>query len=426
MKTRTLQSGRTIAVHDNRGLYKRCACARRKWSSCLHSWTLAFKWQGTLHRLPLDRAVGRHVSSREDAKREADRLRTLIRDGKSPLGTPTAETPSALTFEQFGALWLERARVATSEAQQANDRAQLRRLGGLTIDGERLGDRPIGRITEDDLETAFVHVAHLAASTQNKLRQALLHLQRFGTRKGYLTRSWLTADSELKRKKGARRERRLEPDELAPDGSVRVPGEERRLLAHATLWLANLITAALETACRRGELLSLQWRDVSLARREITLRAEKTKTRELRRIPISAKLAGVLDMLRLDPTGAPHGPDAYVFGDRIGRRIADPKKAWAKACRLAGIVDLKLHDLRHEAASRLLEAGWPLQHVQAQLGHADAKTTSIYTNTTLQQLHDSMRRFGTQPFHVVSHGADPEPRPLGNSQIQTDRKSLVN
>ena len=40
-------------------------------------------------------------------------------------------------------------------------------------------------------------------------------------------------------------------------------------------------------------------------------------------------------------------------------------------------IDLHFHDLRHEAASRLLEAGWPLQHVQAMCGHADAKTTSI-------------------------------------------------
>ena len=34
------------------------------------------------------------------------------------------------------------------------------------------------------------------------------------------------------------------------------------------------------------------------------------------------------------------------------------------------------------------------------LGHKDAKTTSIYVNTTLSRLHDSMRRFGTQSFHM--------------------------
>jgi integrase len=48
------------------------------------------------------------------------------------------------------------------------------------------------------------------------------------------------------------------------------------------LRLQNLIIAALETACRRGELLSLQWRDVNLERGELTIRAEKAKDRDTR------------------------------------------------------------------------------------------------------------------------------------------------
>jgi integrase len=46
----------------------------------------------------------------------------------------------------------------------------------------------------------------------------------------------------------------------------------------------------LETCCRPGEILSLQWRDVDLAAREITIRAEKAKTRRARRLPISSRL----------------------------------------------------------------------------------------------------------------------------------------
>ena len=99
--------------------------------------------------------------------------------------------------------------------------------------------------------------------------------------------------------------------------------------AGSRAWLQRLIVAALETCCRRGELLSLRWRDVDLRRGEITIRAEHAKDREMRRLPISPRLRGVLEMARHDPAGREHGPDAYVFGDRIGRRVADPKKAWA-------------------------------------------------------------------------------------------------
>ena len=59
------------------------------------------------------------------------------------------------------------------------------------------------------------------------------------------------------------------------------------------------------------------------------------------------------------------------------------------------VPDLHFHDLRHEAGSRLLEAGWPLHHVQEMLGHADLKQTSTYLNVTQVGLQDFMRRFGT-------------------------------
>ena len=155
------------------------------------------------------------------------------------------------------------------------------------------------------------------------------------------------------------------------------------------------------------------------------LREENTKTDELRRLPLSPALVAVLEHLNTDPAGRPRCPTAYVFGDKTGRQVKDPKKAWAKCCRLAGVTNLKMHDLRHEAASRLLESGWPLQDVQAMLGHKDAKTTSIYVNTTLSRLHDSMRRFGTQPFHALSHAADLSHGLVRNDGPETDANALV-
>ena len=65
-------------------------------------------------------------------------------------------------------------------------------------------------------------------------------------------------------------------------------------------------------------------------------------------------------MVENDVHGQPHKPAAYVFGNVLGDRIADPKKLWAKTCKAAGIVDLHFHGLRHEAGSRFLEAGWGL------------------------------------------------------------------
>ena len=191
------------------------------------------------------------------------------------------------------------------------------------------------------------------------------HGAALGVKKGYLTRPWLTEDNEqITHRQPGKRERRLVPDELDGHGKLKKAGEERRLLALAGslqrsgAWLQRLIIAALETCCRRGELLSLQWRDVNLKRSELTIRAENAKDDESRVLPISQRLRSVLEMVKLDPNGEEHKLTAFVFGDRIGQQVKDPKKAWQKACKAAKITDLRFHDLRHEAASRLLEQGW--------------------------------------------------------------------
>lgn len=62
--------------------------------------------------------------------------------------------------------------------------------------------------------------------------------------------------------------------------------DEQRLLAASSPHLYGVIVALLETACRVGEILNLQWGDVALNRRELTIRAEKAKTRTARLVPL--------------------------------------------------------------------------------------------------------------------------------------------
>lgn len=427
MKTRKLETGRTVSVHHNDGLRKRCDCARRAWAKCSHSWHFSFKWKETHHRFPLDKYATVPIASKDAARTEADRLRILIRGGQFPPATTAPATPADLTFEQFTTKWREHGRADASDSLKTNDLAICTRLGNLLVDGERLSTRSIGRITEDDLEVVFAQLSTLAGSTWNKYRDAVRLMQRWGLKKGYLLRPWLHEDNEtITHREVARRERRLEPDVLDDDDKLKNPGEERRLLEKASPWLYRLVVAALETGCRRGELLSLRWADVSFSRGLLTVRAENAKSRKSRRVPISPRLWAVLKVLGNDPAGNPHLPSAFVFGDGVGRQIKDPKKAWLACCKATGITNLHFHDLRHEAGSRMLEAGWPLHHVQAVLGHADAKTTSTYLNATVQHLLDSMRRFGVQPLHDVAQSENLEPPLPGNTPLEPSHKPLVN
>lgn len=441
----------------NRGVRKICTCTRRQWGKCPHPWHFNFKAKGgSAYRFSIDAEIGTRVESREDAETHADAFRVAIRAGTFRRRADTPPIPAGVatvdqyTVEQLFAKWQEHGRANMKAAQRTNDAAICGRLAACTLEGARFGDRWIGVVTEDDLESVFGQLNGLAAATWNKYRQTVLTMQRWGKRKGYLSRLWLSDEvtekgAALGRKKGARRQRRLVPDQVNADGHLTIEGEERRLLKHASPWLQRLIIAALETACRRGELLSLQWRDVDLPRGLLRVRAENAKSNELRDLPISDKLRAVLDMVKHDPKGDPHTPLAFVFGTVIGDAVKNPKKTWETAVLKAHghtpkwkgttldadsraryrAADLHFHDLRHEAGSRLLDQGWPLHHVQAMLGHADAKTTSIYLNVTTQHLQDSMKRFGAA-LQAVATAAAIDPRPLCNDIDQPAAQVVVN
>ena len=167
------------------------------------------------------------------------------------------------------------------------------------------------------------------------------------------------------------------------------PGEDERLLLAAG-GLKDLIVAALETGCRLGELLSLQWLQV---RGDLFLPAGKTKAKKPRRVPISTVLQRVLDSRRNDPAGEPLPADAFVFGDEIGRQRHSIKTAWKLTCKRAKIEGLHFHDLRREAGSRWMDANVPLATIQRWLGHHNISQTSTYLAASGGGDADAMRAF---------------------------------
>jgi len=138
-----------------------------------------------------------------------------------------------------------------------------------------------------------------------------------------------------------------------------------------------------------------------------------------------------------------------VFGDAIGRQVRDIKRAWetcvlkahghtpvwttdhshtlSAASRAAlRAANLTFHDLRHEAGSRLLEAGWPLHNVAHMLGHANISQTSTYLNATRIGLQDSMRRLDDSRCKLVANEATAERAPHCNEDTENAPQPLVN
>jgi integrase len=170
-----------------------------------------------------------------------------------------------------------------------------------------------------------------------------------------------------------------------------------------------VITALLDTACRPGEILNLQWRDVSLERREFVVQAVKAKTRTMRLVPISTRLLALLELRRSDPSGHPLPGSAYLFGDEIGRRVASVRDDWNAAAKAAGLDGFQLRDLRHESACRFEEAGTPISDVSKLLGHTSLTTTSRYL---MNMQRAAMRRAVDRPERAQSSPPVPTDAPV--------------
>lgn len=135
--------------------------------------------------------------------------------------------------------------------------------------------------------------------------------------------------------------------------------------------VAPTLTLLTETAMRSSEPLQrARWRDVDWDNKLLKLRDSKTSERD---VPLSPKAIEALrELQRLNPGG----PD-----DRLVRISYEAlKAAWKRACERAGISDLKLHDLRHTAATRLALKTGNVFLVQALTGHKTLSQLERYVN----------------------------------------------
>lgn len=177
---------------------------------------------------------------------------------------------------------------------------------------------------------------------------------------------------------GKARERRPSPDELA------------RVLDQLSPQMGDVVLFAIATAMRRAEICRIRWADLDAGRRLVLVRDRKHPRRT----------AGNHQWVPLTDRA---GIDAWTIAERQprdGERIFPLSTefisdSFAAACRAAGVADLHFHDLRHEATSRLFEAGMTIEQVAIVTGHSDWRNLRRYTNLKPESVHGT--RPGTEP-----------------------------
>ena len=185
-----------------------------------------------------------------------------------------------------------------------------------------------------------------------------------------------------------------------------VDDEEERLLTSCAdarnPWLRPIVVFAIETAMRAGEIVEtskqdpsgaldtagkhlqvrvstgLMWENVHLKKR--TAHLPQTKNGDARTVPLSSCAIQVLQDL-------PRSLDGRVFGTTY----EGMKQAFDRACKRAEIKDLRFHDLRHEATSRLFEKGFNPMEVSAITGHKTLQMLKRYTHLKAEDLAKRMQ-----------------------------------
>jgi integrase len=246
-----------------------------------------------------------------------------------------------------------------------------RHLGKDTPLTEITGQR-IAQYEKDSITEAERLKRPLTPSTMNRKLALLRHLLRLAEAWGYIEKVPKV---------------RLAKE---PEGRLRFLAEDEihRLFsacqtkARKSPYLLSIVTLALHTGMRKGEILGLTWERVDFSRGVILL--EQTKSGRRREIPMSQAVYDALSSLP--------GPkeEGLVFRKRNGAAWGNIRTAFEGACREAKIHDFRFHDLRHTCASWLVMEGRSLKEVQEILGHHSFTMTLKYAHLSPDRLREAV------------------------------------
>jgi len=179
----------------------------------------------------------------------------------------------------------------------------------------------------------------------------------------------------------------IQPFKEAPERAPTMnPEDEARLLEACQPWLKDIVQAALLTGARQGELLALQWTHVDFKQNLLTF--EDSKSGNPRRIPLHPVLAAQLQPRR----GLPRG-HVFTLDDGTPIKRHTCSQAFRRIVRRLDL-DLRFHDLRHIAATRMMSSGAGLLQLSSILGHKTLAMTRRYSHVSMDDMRKAMEGLG--------------------------------
>jgi integrase len=304
--------------------------------------------------------IGRHGSpwTPDNARGEARRLLGMVEGGADPAADKIARKEAPLIGELAGRFLAEH--------------AEAKRKGSTAIEYKRLldriilpalGKRKVADVTRADV-TKLHHANRAAPYQANRVLAVLSKMFNLAERWG-LRPDGSNPCRHVEKFAERKRERMLSPAELGRLGDA--------LAAYqGSPYVVAAVTLLVFTGARLGEILGLQWTWIDFDRGEARLPDSKTGAKTLHLPPPA--LAVLAELPRLN--GNPH----VIAGAKSGAALVNLEKPWRAIRAVAGLNDVRLHDLRHAFASVAASSGMGLPIIGKMLGHAQAATTHRYAH----------------------------------------------
>ena len=161
--------------------------------------------------------------------------------------------------------------------------------------------------------------------------------------------------------------------------------EAIQLIDSALPHLKPVLILALNTGMRRGEILSLKWENVDFRKGMISIISENSKSGKSREVYMNDIIFETLNELPNNST--------YVFpNNATGKHIKDVKNSFRTACKEVKIKGFRFHDLRHTAATKMVEAGVDIATVSKILGHSSIQMTMRYAHPGEKTMRDAAEK----------------------------------
>jgi len=246
----------------------------------------------------------------------------------------------------------------------------------------KLGEKELGEVTVSDIQAVIKErLAIRAGDTVRRETNVIRALFRVAKEDWKIPNLANLAELKLP-SPSPHRERRLQ------DGHGDEQSEEDRLKAALATWKRkpeihlDLFQFALETGLRLTEANTLRVWHIKRSGGICRIELPDSKNEDARRIVLSAKAQEIAER---HEAGQPNTAKLFRISESARKR------AWDMARKKAGVVDLRWHDLRHEAISRMASKNLHLGELMAQSGHRDVESVKRYTNA---RASDIKRKLG--------------------------------